>query len=144
MLGLLRRHGQALPPFHHVEHALGGVGEVLHVLRRQPQPGTVLAPHLGDFDDIGGEQRVGGDQMALVGEDYRRTALVLAAFHQGMDMVHQADVGHCQFVLVTVFGKHAHLEYRHVGIRPQLAGAVEEMRGECPVCRNAPRRRPCP
>ena len=40
LLGLLRRHRQALPPFHHVEHALGGVGEVLHVRVAQTGPLT--------------------------------------------------------------------------------------------------------
>ena len=40
LLGILRRHRQALPPFHHVEHALGGVGEVLHVWVAQTCPLT--------------------------------------------------------------------------------------------------------
>ncbi len=133
--GLLRRHRQALPPFHHVEHALGGVGEVLHILRRQPQPRPVFAPHFGDLDDIGGQQRIGGDQMALVGEDDGGPPLVLATLHQGMDVVHQADVGHRQLVLVAVLGKHPHLENGHVGIGPELAGAVEEMR--CEAARRA-------
>ena len=61
-----------------------------------------LAQHLRCHDDVGGEQRVGGDQMALVGEDDGGPPLVLATLHQGMDVVHQADVGHRQLVLVAI------------------------------------------
>ncbi|MFZ4701045.1 MAG: hypothetical protein ACOYMG_13425 [Candidatus Methylumidiphilus sp.] len=68
--------------------------------------------------------------MALVGEDDGGPPLVLATFHQGMDVVHQADVGHRQLVLVAILGEHAHLKDGHVGIRPELSGAFEEMRGE--------------
>ena len=68
--------------------------------------------------------------MALVGEDDGWPPLVLATLHQRVDVIHQADVGYRQLVLVAVLGEHAHLEDGHVGIRPQSAGAVEEMRGE--------------
>lgn len=59
LLDLFLEADQAQPPLHHVEHLAAGVGEVGEVLGGDPEPVTEFAPHLGDLDDVTGQQRIG-------------------------------------------------------------------------------------
>src|SRR3546814_17367765 len=62
LLHFIGWHRQADPPLDHVEHGLGRLRQVVEVLRGEPEPGAELAPHLGDLDHVGREQRVLGDR----------------------------------------------------------------------------------
>jgi len=59
----------------------------------EPKPGTQFSPHLGDFDDIGREQRVLGDDVAFVGHVDNRPAQILVTLGDIVHRVNQADIG---------------------------------------------------
>ena len=127
LLDLIRRHGQADPPLDHVEHGLGGLGQIVHVLRGQPIPRAELAPHLGDLDHIGRQQRVLGDDVTFVGHVQDGTTQELVALGDVVHGADQRDVGDRELGVVAFAGVGRQIDDGDVGLRPGCAGTIEHL-----------------
>src|SRR3546814_5450086 len=66
------------------------------------EPGAELAPHLGDLDHVGREQRVLGDDVAFVRHVDDRTAQELVALGDVVDGVDERDVGNRELGVVAL------------------------------------------
>ena len=127
LLDFIGRHRQADPPLDHVEHGLGRFRQVVQVLRGEPEPGAELAPHLGDLDHVGREQRVLRDDVAFVRHVDDRAAQELVAFGDVVNGVDERDVGNRELGVVALAREGGQVHDGDVRLGPRRAGPVEHL-----------------
>lgn len=119
--------GEADRPLDYVQHGLGGFREVIDVLRGEPEPGAELAAHLGDLEDVRGEEGILGDYVSLVGDVHDGTAQALVALGNVVDGIQQRDVCDRKFGVLALAGERGEIHDRDIDLGPGTAGTIKKL-----------------